>query len=433
MKIAIIGSGISGNVAAYHLNKKHDITMFEGADYMGGHTHTHNIEWAGQHYPVDTGFIVFNEKTYPNFIALLDELGVQSNITEMSFSVKNELNGLEYNGNSINSLFAQRRNLISPSFYRMIRDILRFNREAPRDMQTGEAEIGLNEYLVRNSYSQQFIDHYIIPMGAAIWSTDPLQMREFPARFFIRFFHNHGLLNVSNRPNWFTIQGGSNQYVAPLVDSFKQHIQLKSPIESVRRFATHVEIKPFAQPVQKFDAVFIATHSDQALAMLDDASSDESAVLGAIRYQDNEAVLHTDESVLPRRRLAWAAWNYHMLADSQQQVALTYNMNILQGHQAPVQFCVTLNNSHAVDKRKIIKTVNYDHPVYTTDSILAQQRQADINGVKRTFYCGAYWRNGFHEDGVVSALNALKHFENTQHSFNHTERKNEELYLPRAS
>lgn len=434
MRVAVIGTGIAGNVAAYHLNKEHDISVFEAGDYIGGHTHTHDIEWAGQHYPIDTGFIVYNEKTYPHFIALLNELGVDSAITEMSFSVKNEVNDLEYNGHSLNTLFAQRRNLFSPSFHRMIRDILRFNKQAPRDMAEGQAEIGLQEYLQINQYSQQFIEHYIIPMGAAIWSTDPLQMQQFPARFFIRFFHNHGLLNVSNRPNWYTIKGGSNQYVQPLVKAFAEKIHLNSRIETVRRYPEHVMIKPVNQEAQRFDAVFIAAHSDQALAMLDDPSQSEQEVLSAIRYQENEAVLHTDETVLPRRRLAWAAWNYHMLTQQQDQVALTYNMNILQGHRAPVQFCVTLNNSSAVDKKKIIKTVQYEHPVYTAESVAAQQRQQEINGINRTYYCGAYWRNGFHEDGVVSALNALKHFSGQDDANNQTgEQQDEKLHLRRAS
>jgi predicted NAD/FAD-binding protein len=428
MKIAIIGSGISGNVAAYHLNKEHDITVFEAGDYVGGHTHTHDIEWGGIHYAVDTGFIVFNEKTYPNFIALLDELGVESRVTEMSFSVKNESSGLEYNGHSLNSLFAQRRNLFSLSFHRMLRDIVRFNREAPLHMASGEAEIGLGEYMQQHRYSEQFIENYIMPMGAAIWSTDPRRMQSFPARFFIRFFHNHGLLNVSNRPDWYSIKGGSSQYVKPLIESFKENIRLNSPIQSIRRLPDGVEVTPVGQQTERFDAIFIATHSDQALGMLSDATREEQEVLGAIRYQQNEAVLHTDESVLPKRRLAWASWNYHRLAKPQQPVALTYNMNILQGHVAPAQFCVTLNNTEAVDKSKIIKTIQYDHPVFTTESMDAQKRHAEINGVNRTYYCGAYWRNGFHEDGVVSALNALQHF-NDKHREQQT---HEELYLQRA-
>jgi len=423
MKIAVIGSGISGNVAAHHLNRDHDVTLFEANDYVGGHTHTHDIVWNGRHYAVDSGFIVFNERTYPHFIDLLGTLGVDSRPTEMSFSVRSERSGLEYNGHSINSLFAQRRNLLSPTFNRMILDILRFNRRAPRLLtQVGE-EIPLGEYLESGGYSRAFIEHYIVPMGAAIWSTDPAKMLEFPARFFVRFFHHHGLLNVVDRPRWYVIPGGSRQYLKPLLQGLRGRIRLKSPIERVRRFPTHVEVRPRHGPPERFDAVFIAAHSDQALAMLADASGPEREVLGAIRYQENEAVLHTDERVLPRRRLAWAAWNYHLPTEPRERVTLTYNMNILQGLDAPVQFCVTLNSSSAIRAEKIIDRVTYHHPVFTRESIAAQQRQGEINGVNRTYFCGAYWRNGFHEDGVVSALNALKHFQ---------EAGDEELRLRRA-
>ena len=343
----------------------------------------------------------------------------------MSFSVKSDVNGLEYNGHSLNTLFAQRRNVFNPSFHKMIKDILRFNQEAPKSLLTDEAEIGLGEYLRLNGYSQMFIDHYIIPMGAAIWSTDPQMMQQFPAKFFIRFFEHHGLLSVANRPRWFVIEGGSREYVKPLVKKFENRIRLNTPVTAILRYPTHVEIKPYNSPVERFDAVFIATHSDQALAMLHDASHAEKQVLGAIRYQENEAVLHTDSSILPNSKLAWAAWNYHLLADQTEQVAVTYNMNILQGLKAPVQFCVTLNNSKSIRKNSIIKKITYQHPVYTTETLQAQKRQSEINGANRTYFCGAYWRNGFHEDGVVSALNALEHFKQVQ--------QNEELYLRRAS
>ncbi len=429
MKIAVIGSGISGNVAAYKLNKQHDVTLFEANDYIGGHTHTHDIELDGKHFAVDTGFIVYNERTYPHFISLLDELKVETHETEMSFSVRSERYGLEYNGHNLNTLFAQRSNLFKPSFHRMIRDILRFNKEALKDMQDGQAEIGLGDYLLQNNYSEYFIHNYIIPMGAAIWSTDPVKMQQFPARFFIRFFYNHGLLNVQNRPRWFVIKGGSKQYIKPLISGFKNNIRLNSKIESVKRTAEYVEIKVHDQKVQRFDSVFIASHSDQALNMLTDASQAEKEVLGAIRYQQNEAILHTDETLLPKKRLAWAAWNYHLLNRHQPQAALTYNMNILQGHQSSKTLCVTLNNSAEVAKSKIIHRFNYDHPLYTIDSVAAQQRQTEINGVNRTYFCGAYWRNGFHEDGVVSALNAVKHFEQQELK----QRDNEKLYLQRAS
>ena len=423
MKVAVIGTGISGNVAARHLGREHEVTVFEANDYVGGHTHTHDVEWAGRRYAVDTGFIVFNEKTYPNFISLLDELGVEARPTTMSFSVRDERSGLEYNGHSLNTLFAQRTNLFRPAFLGMIRDIVRFNREAPLALAPDAPDMGLGEYLARGGYGRMFIDHYIVPMGAAIWSTDPVRMQAFPARFFIRFFQNHGLLDIRDRPKWYVIRGGSREYVRPLIRPFQNRIRLNSPVESVRRLPTHVEIKVRHRPAERFDAVFIASHSDQALAMLSDASPLEREVLGAIRYQENEAVLHTDSSLLPRRQRAWAAWNYHVLEEPGERVPVTYNMNILQGLDAPVQFCVTLNNSKAVDPRRVIDRMTYDHPVYTPESVAAQQRQHEVNGANRTYFCGAYWRNGFHEDGVVSALNALKHFE---------EVRNEELYLRRA-
>lgn len=414
MKIAIVGTGIAGNVAAYHLCKEHDITVFEANDYVGGHTHTHAIELAGQYYNVDSGFIVFNYKTYPHFTRLLDELGVDVQASNMSFSVKCEKTGLEYNGTTLNSLFAQRRNLLRPSFYRMVRDILRFNREATALLEHGTDLLSLAEFLYVGGYSREFIEHYLIPMGAAIWSADPLQMYDFPARFFVRFLHNHGMLSVNERPQWYVIKGGSQAYVKKLVEPFAHRIQLNSPVESITRYPGHVAIKVHNRPIENFDAVFIATHSNQALQMLTDASHAEKDVLGAIPYQANEAVLHTDHDILPRRHLAWAAWNYHILPHQQDSVALTYNMNILQSIRAPVEFCVTLNNTRAIDPDKIIKRINYAHPVFTPAGVQAQTRQREINGVKRTYYCGAYWRFGFHEDGVVSALDALQHFKEQQ-------------------
>lgn len=424
MKIAVIGSGIAGNVAAYHLCKEHDITVFESNDYVGGHTHTHDITHKGKQYRIDTGFIVFNYKTYPNFIRLLEELEVEVQPSDMSFSVKSEKNGLEYNGTTLNTLFAQRSNLLRPSFYAMIRDILRFNRESLQLLSSDNDDISLGDFLRDGQYSQQFINHYLIPMGAAIWSADPAQMYDFPARFFVRFFYNHGMLSVDDRPLWHVIKNGSNSYVEKLVAPFRERIRTRSRIESITRHPNYVSVRARGYDVEKFDAVFIASHSDQALRMLTDASPAEREILGAIPYQSNEAVLHTDHRVLPKRRLAWAAWNYHLLAQAQDRVALTYNMNILQSINAPVEFCVTLNNSRAIDPNKIIKRINYDHPMFTPAGVQAQHRQGEINGVNRTYYCGAYWRFGFHEDGVVSALNALKHFR---------ERQNAELLIRRAS
>jgi len=424
MKIAVIGTGIAGNVAAYQLCREHEVTVYEANNYIGGHTHTHDIAWQDQQYSVDTGFIVFNYKTYPHFTRLLEELDVAVQPSSMSFSVKCEKTGLEYNGTSLNSLFAQRRNLLRPGFYRMLRDILRFNREAPALLDASAPDISLGDYLHQGGYSRRFMEHYLIPMGAAIWSAEPRSMYLFPARFFVRFLHNHGMLSVNDRPTWHVIQGGSRSYVKKLTRPFAHRIRSSAVVEAVRRYPDHVSIKARGSEAERYDAVFIASHSDQALRMLQDPSRAEQTVLGAIRYQENEAVLHTDSSVLPKRRLAWAAWNYHILPQAQDRVALSYNMNILQSIRAPVQFCVTLNNTSAIDPARIIKRLTYHHPVFTPHAVAAQARQADINGVRRTYYCGAYWRFGFHEDGVVSALNALQHFK---------ERQDAQLSLPRAS
>ena len=424
MKIAIIGTGIAGNVAAYYLAREHDITVYEANDYIGGHTHTHDIQLDNRRFAIDSGFIVFNYRTYPEFTRLLNELKVEVQPSNMSFSVKSDKTGLEYNGTTLNSLFAQRSNLLRPSFYRMIQDILRFNQEAPRLLEEQDENLSLGEYLSRNGYRQEFIQHYILPMGAAIWSSTSEMMQQFPAYYFIRFFHNHGMLSVNDRPTWHVIKNGSREYVKKLIHPYRDRIRLNSPVTSIRRFPDRVEVTSAGQPPESYDYVFIASHSDQALSMLQDPSSLEKTILGAIPYQDNEAVLHTDQRMLPKRKLAWAAWNYHLLPRQQERVAITYNMNILQGIRHKTPFCVTLNHSQAIDERKILKCMNYHHPVFTPDAIKAQQRQGEINGPLRTFYCGAYWRYGFHEDGVVSALNALKHFEECQH---------EELYLSRAS
>ena len=415
MKIAIIGSGIAGNVAAHRLHKEHEITVFEAGAHVGGHTHTHEIDSHGERYAIDTGFIVFNDWTYPNFIALLSELGVESQASVMSFSVRNEASGLEYNGTTINTLFAQRSNLLRPSFYRMLRDIVRFNREAPA-LLASSTDIALGDYLAAHHYSSEFIGDYLVPMGAAIWSTDPARMLAFPARFFVRFFENHGMLSVDARPQWRAIRGGSARYVDKLVAPFRGRIRLNTPVESVRRMRDCVLVKARGAEAQRFEHVFLACHSDQALGLLADATPLERQILGAIPYQENEAVLHTDTSMLPHARRAWAAWNYHVVRESNERVALTYNMNILQSLAARETFCVTLNHSERIAPAKIIKRLVYHHPLFTPAGVAAQKRQHEINGQQRTYFCGAYWRFGFHEDGVVSALDAVEHFEQTAHA-----------------
>lgn len=416
MKIAVVGTGIAGSVAAYHLAKEHEITVFESDSRIGGHTNTVEVDRFGQTYSVDTGFIVFNDWTYPNFIALLEELGVAWQDSDMGFSVQHEGTGLEYSGSTLNSLFAQRSNLFRPSFYRMVRDILRFNKESLAVLEDQEREPLLGEYLGAHLYSEEFINHFILPMGAAIWSATLTEMERMPARFFIRFFKNHGMLSVNDRPVWRVVKGGSQRYMDKLTRGHREQIYLNSPVQSVQRFPGHVEVKVKGGQAQRFDSVFIACHSDQALDMLADASHAEREVLGAIAYQHNEAVLHTDVALMPSRKRAWAAWNYHIIEQAEQPVAVTYNMNILQSLESPEPFCVTLNHQAAIDPEKIISVMDYSHPVFTPAAVDAQQRQAELN-TDRTFFCGAYWRNGFHEDGVVSALNALAHFsDQTQHA-----------------
>ena len=412
LKVAIVGTGIAGNVAAHRLHRAgHDITVFEADDRIGGHTHTHRITLDGEVQHVDTGFIVFNRRTYPQFVALLNELGVPSQPSSMSFSVRNDASGLEYNGTSLDGLFAQRSNLLRPGFIAMLAEILRFNREAPALLRDDGDETTLGDYLEAHRFRGRFVDDYLVPMGAAIWSTDPARMFDFPARFFVRFLHNHGMITVNERPGWRVIRGGSARYVERLVAPFRTRIRLKSPVELVRRRPDTVIVHVRGREPEHFDHVFLACHADQALRMLADASREEREVLGALPYVRNEALLHTDTSLLPRRRRAWAAWNYHRLPGPRAGVALTYDMNALQGLRSRHTFCVTLNASEHVDPGRVLRRMEYTHPLFTPAGVAAQQRHHEISGVRRTHYCGAYWRYGFHEDGVVSALQGVARFE----------------------
>ncbi len=401
-------------VAAYRLCREHDITVFESGSYVGGHTHTVDVQAEGRSYAVDTGFIVHNDWTYPNFVALLNELGVAWQPSDMSFSVRCETSGLEYNGTSINSLFAQRLNLLRPSFLRMVADILRFSSQAPALLAADAQDLSLGDYLKENAYSRYFIDNYIIPMSAAVWSSRPADMLEFPARFLVEFFANHGFLSVNDRPTWRVIQGGSREYVKVLTAPYAARIRLNTPVASLQRQANQVSLRLRDGAVEHFDQVVIACHSDQALALLSDASPAERQILGAITYQENEALLHTDTRLMPRKRLAWAAWNYHIPKEPLERVAVTYNMNILQSLQAPVQFMVSLNRADQIDPAQVLGTFTYHHPVFTAAAVAAQQRRHEIDGVRRTYYCGAYWGYGFHEDGVKSALTSLEEFARRQ-------------------
>ncbi|MGK0500555.1 MAG: putative NAD/FAD-binding protein [Oceanicoccus sp.] len=410
MKIAIVGSGISGLSAAYLLNKQHDITVFESEARIGGHTATVDVNVAGTDYAIDTGFIVYNDWTYPNFIRLMDELGVTSKETEMSFSVSCEMTGLEYGGNNLNTLFAQRRNLLNPKYLKMLWDIMRFNKQAIEDLDQQRIKPGitLGEYLDQNGYGKTFADKYLIPMGSAIWSASTDSMFKFPLLFFVRFFKNHGLLSVNNRPQWRVINGGSKSYIEPLTKGFADRIRLNSPVRKILRSEQGVELYLADGSSEQFDQVVLACHSDQALAMLVDASTEEQQVLGAMPYQANDVVLHTDESVLPGKRLAWSSWNYWLRSEQQEQAILSYNMNILQGIDAPVTFSVTLNATSDIDPSKILGRYNYAHPVFSLESVAATERWDDINGVNNTWFCGAYWANGFHEDGASSGIRVAK-------------------------
>jgi predicted NAD/FAD-binding protein len=408
-KIAIIGSGISGLTAAYYLNKHYDICLYEADARLGGHTATKKVQVDGKEYFIDTGFIVFNDWTYPNFIKLLAELDVESQPTEMGFSVFSRDDNFEYAGKNLNTLFVQKRNLFSINHWKMLLDIIRFNKESVADFDAGHLSPSesLGTYLQRKNYSDTFINRYLIPMGSAIWSADQGTMLNFPLEFFIRFFKNHGLLNVVNRPQWRVIKGGSHAYINPLIESFKDKVKLNSPVARIIRNKAGVTIISNGI-AEDFDQVILACHSDQALNILGDASDDEQVILGSIRYQRNSVVMHTDTQLLPKRQSTWSSWNYLLQGNNQQAPILTYSMNILQGIKSNTEFCVTLNAKHKINPQKILGEYEYSHPIFSQEAVQAQTAWPLINGVNNTWFCGAYWLNGFHEDGVNSALRVVK-------------------------
>jgi uncharacterized protein len=410
MRIAIIGTGISGMTSGYLLSDDHEVTAYEANSMIGGHTATVNVPLNGRNWPVDTGFIVFNQKTYPHFTRLMDYLGVASQPSVMSFSFQDLKSGLVFCPSSLNALFVQRKNLFRLAFYRMLVDALRFRREARQLLDSGDDRTSLETYLEANRYSADFIDHFLIPMGAAIWSADPGTFRQFPVRYFVEFFENHGFLNIADQPQWRVIKGGSRNYIGPITRPFADRIRLNSPVVAVTRSPEKVMVRTADGRMDEYDHVVIATHSDQALAMLADPSATERAVLGAIGYQENQVVLHSDTSVLPPQRAAWASWNYLSPERVSDRVALTYNMNMLQNLDAPETFCVSLNIGERIDPAKVIRHFVYHHPIYTPESLSARRRHAEISGVNRTSFCGAYWGYGFHEDGVNSALAVCRAF-----------------------
>jgi predicted NAD/FAD-binding protein len=410
MRIAVVGSGISGLTAARLLAGDHGVTVFESESYIGGHTHTVDVALQGVSYAVDTGFIVFNDRTYPNFVALMRRLGVGRRPSVMSFSVKCEKTGVEYCPSTAGTLFAQRKNLFRPSFHRMILDIFRFKRSAPAVLADGDDDLTLGDYLDRNGYSKAFIRHFIVPMGAAIWSADLVGFERFPVRLFVEFFTHHGILSIRNQPRWYVIDGGSRAYIPRLTAPFRDRIRVSTPVRSIVRHPDRVELVLAGGAREAFDQVVVATHSDQALALLSDPSGDEQRVLGRIPYQPNHVVLHTDTRLLPENPKTWASWNYRIPRTDLGASTVTYNMNVLQGIQAPETFLVSLNQAEAIRPERVLATFTYHHPVYTPRSLRARKERDRINGVNRTWYCGAYWGYGFHEDGVNSALAVCSHF-----------------------
>jgi uncharacterized protein len=414
MKIAIVGAGVSGLVAAHVLHPRHDVTLLEAGDYAGGHTHTVRVETDGGAWDVDTGFIVHNDRNYPRFQRLLAQLGVATQPAEMSFGVSDARGEFEYNGASPNGLYAKRSHLVTPSFQRMVADLVRFNRAARRalaEAQPGDAGPSLREWLEQGRYSEAFVERLIVPQAAAVWSADPRRLWSFPARFLFEFFEHHGMLGLRDRPRWRTIAGGSRTYVDAIVARLgARRVRLATPVRAIARRADRVELSfaARAEP-ERFDHVVVATHSDQALRMLADPGERERELLGAFPYQPNDVTLHTDRNLLPRRRRAWASWNYHLLEREIGRPTVTYHMNRLQSLDADRELLVTLNRDADVRPEHVLARLRYDHPVFTAEGVAAQRRWHELAAAApRTSYCGAYWGWGFHEDGVASALRACE-------------------------
>ena len=402
MRIAVIGSGIAGLASAWWLSQRHEVVLFEANDYLGGHTHTHTVEQAGRQYRIDSGFIVFNPEHYPLLCGLFDELGVASQPTTMSFSVHSERSGVEYNATSLSTLFCQRRNLVSPRFWGMLRDLARFYREAPALLEGDDAGPTLGEYLQRGGYGAAFRDEHLVPMASALWSSPPQGILAFPARYLVQFMANHHMLTLGERSPWRVVTGGSATYVDALRARWRVQERVSCPVLAVRRDAEGVDVDT-RQGRERFDHVVMAGHSDDMLALLHDADARERDVLGAIRYQSNDTVLHTDARLLPRNRKAWAAWNAHVPRDPSAPCTVSYCMNLLQDVPSPAPFVVTLNRSEAIDPAHILRRMHYRHPVYDQAMVAAQARKAEIQGHRRTWFAGAYWGWGFHEDGIRSA------------------------------
>lgn len=409
MKIAIVGSGVSGLVSADVLSRRHDVVLFEAESRLGGHTNTVDVDEHGRSTPIDTGFIVFNAHTYPNFVRWLTSLNVAWQQSDMSFSVRSERRDFEYGSAGLDALFAQRRQLLNPRFHRMWRDILRFYREA-RELLTSGDDVRLDDYLRERGYSEAFVSDHLLPLVGAVWSSNREGAREFPARLLVRFFDHHGFLRAGQGLQWLTIAGGSREYIRAVQARFRGEVRMSAPVERVSRSGDGVVVKAVGHEAERFDHVIVACHADQALRLVPDATPLEREILGRFRFQPNEAVLHTDTRLMPRLRRAWSSWNYHLDEDGGDGACVTYWMNRLQGIPGHTQYFVTLNRRAAIDPARIVATFGYAHPFFTPEAAAAQSRHDEVIGLDNVSYCGAYWRNGFHEDGVVSALRVCERF-----------------------
>ena len=411
-RVAIIGAGISGLCSAFHLHEEFDVTVYEKENYFGGHTDTHALSIEGKTVNVDSGFIVFCKAFYPNFSAMLDELGVQSQPTVMSFSARNHQSGVIYNATSLNKLFCQRKNLLRPSFYRMLLDLIRFYSQAVKVLDSDDHQTSVKEYLDKHNYSRAFTDDHLFPMISALWSATPERVAQFPIRHLVEFLHKHGMMKLINRPEWLVVKDGSKSYVDALHQQLSCRWKIESPVSQVKRFDNRVEITTIDQQTETYDAVIIATHSDQALQILDQPTDDEKSILGRIKYEKNHVVVHTDESIMDPNKQSWASWNTevpHSL-DSITQKCCTANywMNLLQNLPIKTNVFATLNSHHRINKDKILQERTYAHPIFTAESVAAQKQKAVINGQQNTYFVGAYWGWGFHEDGARSAYEAVQ-------------------------
>lgn len=405
MRVAVIGSGISGLAAAFYLSRRHEVSLFEKDSRLGGHTNTIMVDNAGRQIPVDTGFIVHNDRTYPNFVRLLAELGVETQGSDMSFSVSCRETGFEYSSRGLGGFFAQRSNLLRREHYLLLKEILRFNRTAPKLLdQPGAESATIADVMDEGRYHAVFADRYLFPMASAVWSMDLDSIRSFPALTLLRFFFNHGMLGINTHPKWKVIRGGSHKYIPLLTAPVKERVFLDTRISSVSRNARGVTLNFQSRPPMSFDQVVFACHGDQVLPLLEQATGAERDVLQNFRTSRNVATLHTDASMLPSRAPARASWNYSLGLNGSGGASVTYHMNRLQRIASPQDYCVTLNADGPISSAKVLQTIVYHHPLYTQEAIRAQERWSEISGRNRTHYCGAYWFYGFHEDGLNSAL-----------------------------